>query len=363
MPLVYRERTYVVSPGTSLEVVEAILLARFGELALELSDRPKGKLLNMAAFDHAWSERPLRPPLLTLQWKDWRGDPIVTQPGQARPSAPPASPADPSSPPPAETTDTSARDQAAPSEAAPSEAAPSEAAVSGPTPEGPQAPASGAAAPEPVSEPLPFVAAAPTPVPSPPSDLGGVTDLELTFGDGVAFDRTPVEPSADERLATAFESLQDLFFLTTPLEGLEFVLRLLEDLVPTEAASACLYDINTDDLRFVVLTGPGADERRGEAVPRLAGLIGSAAQANGDALVVRDVANDPRFDPGIDGRVGLEASNMALAAVMHGGRLFGLLQIINRTGTRELSATDANILAYVAEKLGEFLQVARLRPE
>jgi GAF domain-containing protein len=208
--------------------------------------------------------------------------------------------------------------------------------------------------PQPPAVERPEVVTLPAPVPG---------DLELSFADDGVFERTPVEASADERLATAFEALQDLFFLTTAHEGLDFVMRLLEDLTPAEAASACLYDINTDELRFVALTGPGAEERKGDAVPRLAGLIGSAALAAGDALVIHDVSADPRFDPGVDGRVGVEVRSMALAAVLHGGRLFGLLQLINRRGLREFSATDANILAYVAEKLGEFLHLARLRPE
>src|SRR5690606_1899619 len=115
--------------------------------------------------------------------------------------------------------------------------------------------------------------------PAPPED-----DLDLGIMD-VEVRRPPSPASPDDRLASAFEALQDLFFLSTPLEGLEFVVRLLDDLIPCEAASACLYDINTDEFRFVALTGPGADERRGEGVPRLVGLFGAASLCAGEALL------------------------------------------------------------------------------
>lgn len=205
-----------------------------------------------------------------------------------------------------------------------------------------------------MSAPPPAAAPFAAPAPPPEDDLDlGIMDVPVAR----------VAPSADDRLATAFEALQDLFFLSTPLEGLEFVVRLLDDLVPCEAASACLYDINTDEFRFVALTGPGADERRGEGVPRVVGLFGAAALCAGEALLVEVAGRDERYDPGIDGRVGIDPETMALIAVSHGGRLLGLLQLINRRDQPQFGRADANLLSYVAEKLGEFLYAARMRPD
>ena len=69
-------------------VAEVILLARLEELKVEIANRSKGKLVNMALFDHRWSERPERPPLVSLQWKDWGGaaHPVVSR---GRVSVPP----------------------------------------------------------------------------------------------------------------------------------------------------------------------------------------------------------------------------------------------------------------------------------
>ena len=83
----------------------------------------------------------------------------------------------------------------------------------------------------------------------------------------------------------------------------------------------------------------------------------------GEPLLIEDFAHDERFDPGVDGRVGIDPQSMALVAVAYQGRLLGLLQLINRRGQAQFSRADANLLAYVAEKLGEFLHAARMRPD
>ncbi|MFK7984504.1 MAG: GAF domain-containing protein, partial [Sandaracinaceae bacterium] len=187
-------------------------------------------------------------------------------------------------------------------------------------------------------------------------------DLDLGITDDIVVSRPSQSPTAGgDPLVAAFEALQDLFFLTSPFEGLDFVMRLLEDLLPAEAYSACLYDINSDLLRFVALTGPGANERKGDGVPRLAGLMGAAARAQGEAILVENATQDARYDPGVDGRVGLDVNTFAAVAVTHEGRLLGVLSVLNRRGSIRFSQTDGNLLAYVAEKLGEFLHMARRR--
>lgn len=158
-----------------------------------------------------------------------------------------------------------------------------------------------------------------------------------------------------DRLAEAFEALQDLFFLPTPFEGVEFVLRLLSELVPSEASAIVLYDINTHELRFAGAVGAGAEERKGDAVPGDAGLFGAALHHPERCLIVPDVAHEARFDPGVDGRVGLEATNVAVMPVGAHGRLLGAIQLVNRIGELEFSASDANLLVYVGQRLGEFL--------
>ena len=327
-PLVYRERTWVVPPRTPEEAAAQALLGELHSLRQQLAERPAGKFINLAVFDHAWTDRPLRAPLATLQWKDWRGEPELAFP---------------------------ARDRAArPSGAQPVAVEPSQAAsASQPsTPAGPPSQPAPALSPQPVAVTAAPSQPAPAPVPTPAAvQVPQAAPIPQRK-------RVTTAESTDDRLAHAFEACQDLPFLASAGDGLEFAVRLLGEVVPCEAITGALYDINTDELRLVALSGPGADERKGEAVPASAGLFAAATKLSGPMLV-DDVPNDRRFDPGVDGRVGVEASTMLLHAILHEGRLLGLVQLLNRSGQPQFSGADGNIVTYVAKQLAEFLYAQR----
>jgi GAF domain len=259
-PLTYRERAYVIPDGMRVSDAEAALRAVLAEFQVQLQSAARGKLVTLAAFDHRWTDTPERPPLVTLQWRDWRGDPVVDYPAAIRaPSLPPVDP----------------------------------------------------------------------------------TEI-------------------DDRMATVFEALTDLAHKRTAIEGLELAFGALQQVVPCAAASGCLYDINTDQLRFVVLTGPGARERQGHAIARNLGLMGQAARIE-QSIVVPDLRAQPMYSPATDGRPGLDAANMLLRSAMHDGQLLGVLQLIDRQGM-PFTAGDVHVVNYVADRLGEFLLAMRARP-
>jgi hypothetical protein len=259
-PLCYRERTFLLPQGATVPEAEAALRWKLAEMQKSLEPRPRGRFVNLAVFDHRWQEVPDRPPVIVLQWRDWRGDVTVDYPAAARMS-------------------------------------------SAPPPSRPQ----------------------------------------------------------DDHLAEVFEALGALSRLPTPAEGLDFAVRLLERVIPVEAISACIYDINTDELRFVALTGTGAASMQGQAVPRAAGLFGQAARLEAEASVFAHVAVEPAFNPQVDARPGLEARNMLLRPVSHDRQLMGMLQLINRGEPGAFSLEDVSTVNYVAERLGEFLHEARQR--
>ncbi|MFW6067104.1 MAG: GAF domain-containing protein [Myxococcota bacterium] len=261
-PLRYRERIFLAPEGTGPEEAEEILRSRFEALRQELAEAPPGKFFNLAVFDHRWTDEPARPPLVTLEWKDWRGDPVVEHPS-ARPSSAPSTP--------------------------------------------------------------------------PVGDTG----------------------EHDARLMQAFEACQDLLFLESPALAVHFAVHLLGELMPCEAITACLYDIDADEQRVVVATGTGGDAMQGRGLPSRAGLMGAAAEALGPALRVDDVGADGRFDPEAEGRPGLEPRSALYAPLAHQGQLLGMLQLLDRTGQPHFDDTDVEVLGYVAGQLAEFVHHAR----
>lgn len=328
-PLCYRERSYLVPEGLPAADAESLARARVDELRELLRDAPAGRFVNVAIFDHVWSERPIRPPAATAQWKDWQGVVVVDRPLERWLAASASASSAPAAPSPSVTPAN------APAPLAPSRSsAPSvEPVAPTPTPVS-AAPASKPAAVVPVDEPRT----------APPVRARRTTD------------------DHDSRLANAFEACQDLFFLGSPAEGLEFAIDLLAQLVPHEAASACLYDIDEDVLRFVVATGSGGHDRRGDAVPARLGLFGIASRLVGATLRVDPLGSDSRFDPGVDGRVGLDPQNALYLPIAHQGRILGVLQLLNREHDVTFSQGDADLGLYVANQLGQFLQQVRMRP-
>ncbi|MFT5359254.1 MAG: hypothetical protein ACI9KE_006497 [Polyangiales bacterium] len=258
-PLTYRERSYVVDANTSEADAEAVALARALSLMGLLVDGPKGRFVNVAIFDHSWTDQPRTPPMVTVAEKDWQERTVEHPLQTARQSAPPP-----------------ARKRAATND-------------------------------------------------------------------------------HDRRLSDAFEACQDLLFVASPLEGVEFCHRLLEDLIPCAAVTACLYDIDDDVHRVVSTSGLGGEKRRGHAIPQSAGLYG-VVTASGRPLII--LGDDPRLDLEHEGRDGLHIDNGLYLPSVQNGRHLATIQMLNRRGS-DFSEADADLGSYIALQLGEFLNKAR----
>jgi hypothetical protein len=87
-PLAYRELALAVKAGTGRAEVEAVLRAKLAELRAQLPEETR-RYVQLAIFDHVFVKRPVRAPLGTLQWKDWRGEPTLAFPGFGEGSEPP----------------------------------------------------------------------------------------------------------------------------------------------------------------------------------------------------------------------------------------------------------------------------------
>jgi hypothetical protein len=364
-PLTYRERSYFGPPSAKRAEVESALRNELDGLRRALAGQPRGQYVNLAVFDHAFHERPERPPVATLQWKDRRGEPTLSWAGSAEaeqwrampPEEPvkasvfPDSTSMTSSIPPATELARPGTAAAGP-QAVPPKAQPSDPFF--PPPAG-----AGKAAPVPAREPNPAPAriVAPRQAQALPQAqvsapfFASPTPHGVRDGNGTG--------DQDKRLAIAFEASQDLYFMSTPVEGLDFAVKLLQELVPSEALSACLYDINTDEFRFVAVVGVGAEERRAVAVPSTLGLFCATVRSGLDSLVVKDVAAEPRYDPVSDGRTGLAPRNMAFLPLHKADHLLGMLQLINRRDPRGFSEGDLAVASYVAHQVTEFLRAKR----
>ncbi len=267
-PLTFRERMYAVTvplhPGTAEQL--AIKLLR--RLQSELAGRQGAKFVHLAIFDHDWTDQPRRPPVVRLQWKDWRRTIDIEFP---------------------------------------------------------------------------------------------LEDATRAPGQEGASSRPPAP--TEDRLAAAFEACRDLLFLKNRAEAMEFAIRLLDELIPSDASAACLFDINTDEFRFVATGGMGAASRHGRAVKSDQGLFGAAASLNERSILqLGDAHKDERFDPAVDGISGLEIHSALYEPLIHEGRLLGMIQLVGGPARGFFGEGDCEVLNYVVEQLSAFVAQVRSRP-
>jgi hypothetical protein len=76
-PLTYREYSFWVPMGTTEEIASDVLKAQLKIVDAHLEGAKMGKLVNLAAFDVEFTGKPPSPPLATLTWKDWKGEPVI----------------------------------------------------------------------------------------------------------------------------------------------------------------------------------------------------------------------------------------------------------------------------------------------
>ncbi len=97
LPLTYREYVFTVARGVDEAAGERLLRSQLDLVRASIAGARPGKFVNLAVFDVVFQGRPPVPPLATLAWKDWRGDPQVSFP--RRPASPqPAAAARPIAP-------------------------------------------------------------------------------------------------------------------------------------------------------------------------------------------------------------------------------------------------------------------------
>jgi hypothetical protein len=319
-PIAYREVAYVVPPDTDREAIEALLSDGLADAKQAFGDRPNGRLVHLLVYDHSFEHTPLRPPLGTLVWKDWRGDPVLEIPGT---DGEPISgvPADPAGP----------------------DGTSSEAIHALP-----------AAAAEPAEPP-----AAPEPTPTVEVPLAPPSAEADTADRAERPSRPPPvsvrrRRSDDELISELFEAMHELRFVSDVASGAEFLLATLSRLLPAEAALVHVFDINTR--HFVVVAARCAAGSRvlSYRTPDQDPFILDVMRRVG-SVVHPDVAADPRLAGGRWELAGTRPRSLLCGAVRQGGRYLGLIEIANPEGEAPFHQGEVYALDYVCEQLADYL--------
>lgn len=350
LPLYYREEAVLVPSGSPTAEIERLLSAHLATLMPDLEKRPRGKFVQIAAFDAPRTAK-VRP-LVVLSWKDWKGAlptfayPRVQTNGTAPTSDAPTISADvrgahaaidiPKAPPaPVDVLAATAKQPTAPT--------PSLDIVTVEVP----MPGAFAAPPPP---PPPPAAVPSTPPRAPSSSSGQYAAAEGTGRRRALGDK---RVAGEDLIAQLFEEMHALHFLGDALEGGHFCLAVAMEKLPARGAYLHLYDIDKREFVLVCTRGAGTEtvllSRTGEGDSLLAG-----AMRKRRALVVNGEADDPgmgasRFAP-LGG-----AKRAIVSPVMQAGRFLGAIEIVNPIDGAPWSELDGNAISYMAEQYAEFV--------
>lgn len=347
-PITYREEVYVIEPGASKHAVEVLLRERFARVRSELRANPPGQLVRLAVFDVAFEGRPPHPPLGTLAWKDWRGEPVLGFPffGEAAPpmtsSLPPRRETDepvaiapaPRVPPDLRSTppppDVDRRSVPPASEAAERRSVPpvaenaarrspppSEAAATPPSPDGRSSPAA-------------------APGSSPPPRVAGVR-----------------RAAADDLIGELFERLGDLMFVDGIVSGAALVADALLEVVPSEYALIQVFDLNHRNFVVVRARGPGLERALLAATPDTDPLVAEVMRR--PHALAFEAAGDPRFQQGRWRLAATPLKHVLAGGVSQSGRYLGMIELANPAGDAPYGQNEMNALVYACEQLAELV--------
>jgi hypothetical protein len=333
MPLTYREYIYGVPPGTTEAACETLLMTQLEFVRASLERAAAGKLVNLAVVDAPFDPKARTAPLATLNWKDWRGAPVVGFP--RRPGYVPAS---------------SAAPQPAPSSAPPAvvqagQFAAVPAAWPAPVPAVFQPVVQVPAAPAFTPPPAPAFVAPPPPPPPPPA---AATPQVVASPRAVA-----ARVRGEDLVADLFEAMHDLHFLRDAIEGGEFCLTLAMEKLPYGAGIVHLYDIDRREFLITSTRGLAAEKllllRHPEDEPIL-----SEAMRKRRSLVISDAAHSHAAAIGRYVTLG-GVQSLIVAPVMQSGRFLGAIELLNPIDGQPFTEAEGNAVMYIADQLAEFV--------
>jgi GAF domain-containing protein len=136
------------------------------------------------------------------------------------------------------------------------------------------------------------------------------------------------------------------------------LLLLFMKVVKCEAGSLFELDQSRNALFFRSVVGTSSDRLGNFSVPIGQGIVGHVAESR-RPLVVDNVPENHIHLKAIQDAVGFEARNMVALPIIIRGRLYGVLELLNRVGETGFSAFDMEILSYACEMAGKAIE-ARL---
>lgn len=139
------------------------------------------------------------------------------------------------------------------------------------------------------------------------------------------------------------------------LDLLEEVLDNALQVIDAEDGSLLVPDEATDELVFAIVRGDSeAQSLVGKRVPPRKGIAGWVV-TNRRPTIVNNATVDDRFYPDVDAEIDHQTRSILAAPLIGGGRVLGVVEILNRQGGRLFSVANQSLLMLMCRFAGELL--------
>lgn len=150
-----------------------------------------------------------------------------------------------------------------------------------------------------------------------------------------------------------------LKLLTRNLRFNEFVrdlLLILMGVVKSEAGSILEVDHRNKAMFFRAVVGQSSDTITQFTVPVGQGIAGYVAESL-QPLVVSDMSENRIHLKAIERAVGFETRNLVAMPLVVRGRVYGVLELLNRVGDKTYTTQDVELLTYLCEAASRALEI------
>jgi hypothetical protein len=156
--------------------------------------------------------------------------------------------------------------------------------------------------------------------------------------------------------------IEDFFLEIQPIhegdksmeEVVDFVMDLVMDKIRAESGSILFADTSGRELYFAAARGPKSDEVMDFRVPMGEGIVGFCSR-EGVSLAIGDAQEDPRFYREISEKIGYDTDSLLCAPIQHEGRVYGAIELVNKTSKSSFNSNEMNALSYVGRQLAEYV--------
>jgi hypothetical protein len=169
--------------------------------------------------------------------------------------------------------------------------------------------------------------------------------------------RIPIEGrrrAGEDLIGELFEIMHELNFARDVAEGSEFVLSVLNELLPCEGVLIHVFDINTGYFVVVRAKGPQARavllQRMSDQDPLIRSVMRSM-----HTISVKNASDDPRFTGPRWQALGVLPRATLCGGVQISGRYLGLIEVANPHGDVPFHQSELHALDYICEQFAAFL--------